>query len=349
MKTSKFLSALLSALLVLTALPLSFAKTAGVPPLDFPEGYNVNDYMRCVDFLEQTDENGVKNGQKMAENYDPNDPYTWGSYTDDQGNKLDCFRFEPDFGGEYRLVEIKANRADLIGTMDLTGCAVIETVNCVQNRISGMVVEGCAALEILNFLENEVSEVDLSTNPNLVDLGTADNPIAELDISNNPLLHNLFAGGGRMTELDLSNNPRLPMQRIYAEGNGSVGYMYLDLGVMDILALYNAPFEGAVFEGWYTVDGQLVDASPDVFQVPDPWMYDVLIARYSGGDEQPHLPGDVDGDGAVTVMDALLAMRCGMGLIELDEEAAARADFDGSGGVTISDAVLILRAAMGIN
>ena len=53
--------------------------------------------------------------------------------------------------------------------------------------------------------------------------------------------------------------------------------------------------------------------------------------------------GDVDGDGGVTVSDALKAMRIAVQL----EPYAASADVDGSGSVTAADALQILRCAVG--
>lgn len=58
--------------------------------------------------------------------------------------------------------------------------------------------------------------------------------------------------------------------------------------------------------------------------------------------------GDVDGDGSVTVSDAILVQRHALGINLLDESLMEVADFDGDGNVTTSDALLITRAAMGL-
>lgn len=55
--------------------------------------------------------------------------------------------------------------------------------------------------------------------------------------------------------------------------------------------------------------------------------------------------GDVDGDGLVTMADAVIAARHAMGIITLSDEAFALADMDGDGFVTMLDAVLIMRLA----
>lgn len=58
----------------------------------------------------------------------------------------------------------------------------------------------------------------------------------------------------------------------------------------------------------------------------------------------PPVKGDLDGDGEVTVSDALRALRMAADLIE-DDEAA---DVDGDGSVTVADALLLLRVSVGL-
>jgi hypothetical protein len=64
--------------------------------------------------------------------------------------------------------------------------------------------------------------------------------------------------------------------------------------------------------------------------------------------EETFAPGDVNMDGAVDSSDALLVLRCSLGLAELDPEALALADVNGDGEVSASDALLILRLALGL-
>ena len=72
-----------------------------------------------------------------------------------------------------------------------------------------------------------------------------------------------------------------------------------------------------------------------------------LIAN--GTPEPPSgLLGDVDGNGTVTVSDAIMALRCAMGIMTLTSEQRARADMDGNGTISVSDAIMILRKAMGL-
>ena len=70
-----------------------------------------------------------------------------------------------------------------------------------------------------------------------------------------------------------------------------------------------------------------------------------LLEPVGGGET---LAGDIDGDGEVTVADALSALRAAVGLAQIGEEAFAAADVDADGAITVSDALRILRAAAGL-
>lgn len=58
--------------------------------------------------------------------------------------------------------------------------------------------------------------------------------------------------------------------------------------------------------------------------------------------------GDVDGNGSVDTTDALYALRCALGLVDLDPTALLRADVDMNGSVDTTDALYILRYALGL-
>lgn len=68
------------------------------------------------------------------------------------------------------------------------------------------------------------------------------------------------------------------------------------------------------------------------------------IAYESNG--SAFVPGDVNGDGQVMTDDALTAMRCALGLINLDASQLRAADMDGDGAVSTADALTILRLAI---
>ncbi len=65
----------------------------------------------------------------------------------------------------------------------------------------------------------------------------------------------------------------------------------------------------------------------------------------------PVLLGDVDGDGSVTLADAIQVARCAIGVSTLSAElpnAETAADFDGNGIIDMTDAILIARVAIGV-
>ena len=95
---------------------------------------------------------------------------------------------------------------------------------------------------------------------------------------------------------------------------------------------YTATTSGTYnFEWKYTKDGS-VNRNDDCAYLDD-------VEYHSNA-----IPGESDGDGTVTVSDALLAMRYAMGTVTNINVNAA--DVDGDGNVTITDAVTILRMAM---
>ena len=119
----KLFSALIAAVFILVcALPaLALPAAGGIRTV--PEGYNEYDYQKCLAFLETEDENGVKNGEKLSENYDPLDPATWGTHEEFD---LDVFYTEPtstwaELDGELRLRQFRTSQwdgDDLVGQAD---------------------------------------------------------------------------------------------------------------------------------------------------------------------------------------------------------------------------------------
>lgn len=154
--------------------------------------------------------------------------------------------------------------------------------------------------------------------------------------------------------LDLSNCPGLPLNHIRAQGSGYIGYFsnHDYSSGTNSLYFFATPEQGEQFEGFYDQN--------DAFISNGTW-YSLYNAYYHYYNEAPSTltsvtvrftgstitPGDADGNGTVTVADAVLAMRCAMGLID-SIPCFENADIDGNGSITIADAVAILRLAMGL-
>ena len=99
--------------------------------------------------------------------------------------------------------------------------------------------------------------------------------------------------------------------------------------------IYTVPADGEyIFEWTYQKDGSR-DQGDDCVYVDE-----VCILPAVG------VLGDVDGDGTVTISDALMIMRNAMQLLEFTPAQAAAADMDGDGLITVEDALTALRAAI---
>ena len=59
------------------------------------------------------------------------------------------------------------------------------------------------------------------------------------------------------------------------------------------------------------------------------------------------IPGDADGDGKITVVDALMALQAAANKVTLTDAQTAALDVDGKDGVTAADALRILQYATG--
>lgn len=58
------------------------------------------------------------------------------------------------------------------------------------------------------------------------------------------------------------------------------------------------------------------------------------------------VPGDADGDGNLTILDAIMVQKSALQIISLSEKAASVADMNGDGVISIHDALLIQRAVL---
>lgn len=103
---------------------------------------------------------------------------------------------------------------------------------------------------------------------------------------------------------------------------------------------YTIPSNGTYTFKWsYEKDGS-VNKGQDTG-----WVDDIRVNSQS----MPGvIPGDVDGNGVVSITDAVLTLRYAMGLITLDAQQLEAADINNSGVVDIVDAVSIMRMAMNL-
>ena len=134
-----------------------------------------------------------------------------------------------------------------------------------------------------------------------------------------------------------------------SDGNWATVHFVLEDGdefEVTFAAVYD---EDGYAEGVYTRPGYgnfgysiYRDAKQDGERGVQIWIFDRLIfAPYAGWSGK----GDMDGDGEITVADALKALRIAAKLVNPTPEDIAIGDVDGDGDITVADALKILRVA----
>lgn len=89
--------------------------------------------------------------------------------------------------------------------------------------------------------------------------------------------------------------------------------------------------------------GVVVEVWHAAFQSPD-----ILRERLAFWGKTEFADGDVDENGAVDMADALLVMRCAMGLYSPTQDIITHGDMNGNGSLDIDDSLRILRMVMGL-
>ncbi len=282
---------------------------------------------------------------------------------------LDCrgnWLTELDVSVKTELYDLDCS-LNLLTGLDVSGCAALEVLECYGNELTELDVSECAALEELdcdfNHMTeldvsantelrglycsgNQLTELDVSANAELYVLYCFDNQLTELDVSANTELEILGCSENHLTELDLSNNPRIDIDTISAEGSG-----FIEVSTVwdenDDICYYikAASVPGNSFCGWYAVDGTLLSTNVEINRNDFDGVND-FIAKFTAS--TPGGVGDVEGDGAVRVSDAVLIMRYALGLIEFTPEQILCGDVDGDGFVKVADAVMVIRIALGL-
>ena len=448
----KVIAAILLVLIMfISAMPMQLAAEAMTPLTTryaTPDGYNDHDYQKMVAFFEQTDENGVRNGEKLSENYDPTDPGTW---WEADGSEIGVEWTVDD--DEYRICEIRIGSSSLgmMGNLDVSGCTGLDRLDCSENQLTEINVSGCTALTDIDCSNNKLTELNVSTNTELYTLRCYGNQLTELDVSENTWLYELYCfgnelvridisgctdldgldcsenqlteldlsgntslrwlycsgnriteldltanselealrcsenqltaidvsantaltelhcSGNQLTELDLSENTsvyrlecednyitfldltnnRIDIDTVSAEGPGFIGVKTVIPGEYLVPAISAVPAPGSTFCGWYATDGTLISTEAELVIDREECYYPYhFIARFTAS--TPGGIGDVDGDGVVRVSDAVLIMRCALGLIEFTPEQILCGDVDGDGVIKIADAVMVIRIALGL-
>ena len=329
-RIKSILAAALAVLVALTVIPAAFAYP-GAPGV-LPE-----DYAKLYNFWQQEAYDGMNNGEAVYDFEVPDyanplfgHSYAGSWYTDLVDQDLYghwngfyfrlMFEFYYSFEDDGTAVDASIPvTPDLYGDLDLAGTGVIEFGNRAlpgftqtypmpgQTHITGIQLDDCYQLESICFNAQAFCE--------------------EISAVNCPALNyvQLINGAFRRIAFDMPENGKTV--DAVAFGNGNIGAEYID----GELTLYAYP-KGETFIGWFE-GGELVST-------------ELEYVRTEGGSLVAVFGGDADGDGAVTVADAVLTMRASMGIIQVANSGML--DVDGSEDIDIADALLIMRFAMGL-
>lgn len=245
---------------------------------------NEHDAKAVEAFFAQTDENGVTNAEKAEKLHrtirrvqsTPKDRSfeDAGEEAHADGLPVGVVEVDGKFVGlgihilnedvyPLQSFEIYLRGCDLVGHLDLSGCADVVFVDLYRNRLSSVDVADMPALRILGLQDNRIealdptglpacqgidagfnrlSSIDVSRNPELVELYVNDNRITSLDTSRNPKLKYLRCQNNQIAELDTTANPLL--RHLYATGNPCKRIRALAPGRDEALPLWLSAGEG---------------------------------------------------------------------------------------------------------
>ena len=254
---------------------------------------------------------------------------------------------ELDVSAKTELYDLDCSLNHLLTELDVSGCAALEILDCYGNDLTELDVSATAELYVLYCSGKQLSELDVSECAALEVLDCSLNLLTELDVSANTELEILGCSENHLTELDLSNNPRIDIDTISTDGYGFIGVSTEwdeNYGIY-YCCIEAASVPGNSFCGWYAVDGTLLSTNIEINRNDFDGVND-FIAKFTAS--TPGGVGDVDGDGAVRVSDAVLIMRYALGLIEFTPEQILCGDVDGDGFVKVADAVMVIRIALGL-
>lgn len=156
-----------------------------------PEGYGATDWNALKRFLEATDSQGVKNGEKVSAEYGV-------GFLDE----LPGVVWKVDATGVKRVKSIAWPNCGLDGNIDLTELAALERLDVSGNALIGLALDSRLLTE-LNVAGNALSALDLTNVPALESLRCASNRLSEIDLSSNGALIYCDVSFNGLTALDL--------------------------------------------------------------------------------------------------------------------------------------------------
>lgn len=234
---------------------------------------NEHDYNAVRRFLEVADENGVRNGEKMNEYYDPDDPKTWffwsSIFKDEEGNipladfsengRLLRFFVPGDIRIDPSMDDYMETHYDFVGRLDLSYCEELISVDITYSKISSLDVTGCNDPH-LDLRYTSIEEI-LPDPIEAFHVSAYGNKTKYLHWVTIPEEHEEFCTEGRPW---LLNNFNFDLT-VTAKGEGYVG-INNDFGTdgstthsgVELSPYWDFENESIVFVGWYDANNNLI-------------------------------------------------------------------------------------------
>lgn len=261
-----------------------------------------------------------------------------------------------------------------LSKVDISGMNNLEIFHVDYTNVSEFIAENNNSDFELSIGYTPLTELDLSGCPNINGLYFDYSHITELDLSNHTNLQAVVCPGAELERLDVGNSgmiyflnaqemPNLREltarpygNRLHIEGENCtigvvIGIMYF--GGQEVISTSAQPDSSEYdFVGWIDADSGEIISRDTAYQFDEAMISRMmeedinLIARFRPSGT---LDGDINGDGRISVSDALLVMRHAVGLYVLSPEQIELADMNGNGVVDEEDSILILRMALGLN
>lgn len=215
---------------------------------DAASAYNEHDLSKIQAFLNTIDENGARNGERILEAYDPEDPESWYYYDNDGEREAGYARYITQWNDEGRLTKLNLPFpfVSLTGSLDLSGCEALDYVSLNTRGITSADVTGCPLSERFSVCDPQLSEITPSsiTTPALF--------ITECSVRH--------IEWNALPSADQWGADHSFVLRIDSEGEGSVGVMCAEGEHSRELVIYAYPEEGGTFIGWFDEAGELYSA-----------------------------------------------------------------------------------------
>ena len=176
-------------------------------------------------FLEQRDENGVSNYDKVRQNQkiirrlpstDKGKSFeaSEGGFSDGivtENGKVIGFGIHIFNEDVYPLqsFEIYLRSCGLTGELDLSDCTDMIFLDLYHNKVSEIKTGTLPAMRIFGVQDNALSELDVTGMPACQGIDAGMNELTGIDVTHNPELVELYINDNRFTEIDLGSNPKL--------------------------------------------------------------------------------------------------------------------------------------------